>query len=159
LTRQLRLHTARPTSTRRPGAEKRIASSEGDIMVETNFHSYTFRKGMMSETPLSLVQEMDWVFTHGRRARGEHNALNRESGSRGLHRRQGFHPRCPPAQSRAKMPDLSRCHRCCCCPVIPQKAPSKKHQRAGCTQQPHSCVGHHTIRPGNTPTRLHLPCT
>jgi len=58
LMQQLRLHAASPPSTRRPDAEKRRASTEGNVVVKTRSNQRRLQEGHdVDKTPPSLVQD------------------------------------------------------------------------------------------------------
>ena len=165
LMQQLRLHDAELAVSRQSGAERQRTSAEGDITAKTNFHSDAFRKGTTPIAPSSLVQEWTgfppWKTWLGAQ---EHDAPSKENGAHRHRRRQGFRGfargapstnvelRCRTVACRHR-----RRHR------HPAEAPPKGHRRAGCSQQPHSCVSRHPLQSGNMQrwtypaTRVTLP--
>jgi len=132
LTQQLRLHASSPPSTRRPGAEKLRASTEGNVVVETRSNQRRLQEGHDVEN--ATVARPRWTgFSPVEGSAGEHDALSRGCGTHRRRRRQGFRPKGSPAQTSDQDPDPSLLSPPSSLPRHPNETLLERHRCVGCT--------------------------
>ena len=127
------------------------------------FPQRRLQEGYDAESAAVACPGMDRVFTRGRHGWGHKNTTppSRKTAPTGVAVAKAFaggapstyvEPRCWTVACRHRR---RHCH--------PAEASPEGHRRAGCSQQPHSCVGRHPLRSGNMQnwtypaTRVTLP--